>query len=232
MSDTYQSAPDVVDTTLQQEMREKLYAAGAARGINPARKERIHENIRFDDLVAELTGRHGSKISCPFHGRDSNPSFTFYRGPNNAFCFGCPPNKGFYDHIRFVQEYYGVSWVEALVWIEKHFGFPPMEDVLLEQEEMDDQQEEEIIKLTFHDLSEPYLAKVAREVRKIKDPDYAQECLLIYFQALAHETSAEQAQTSDAVEATRLHDHATTLLARFLGQQQVSSILSLKEELR
>jgi hypothetical protein len=65
-----------------------LYKAGFME-THPHRWLRISEEVRFEDVVLLLTGLTGLKISCPFHGRDSNPSFQIYRRGNDAFCFGC-----------------------------------------------------------------------------------------------------------------------------------------------
>src|SRR5208282_2777060 len=42
------------------------------------RWSRANSEIRFDDVVQELTGKWGRAISCPFHGTDSTPSFYLF----------------------------------------------------------------------------------------------------------------------------------------------------------
>src|SRR5208282_6829810 len=88
--------------------------------INPERYEQIRREINFGDLVADLTGHTGSEIRCPFHGSDSTPSFYIYppaRG-NNGWCFGCVKGQQYYDHIRFVRELLGYSFIKALTYLE------------------------------------------------------------------------------------------------------------------
>src|SRR5271166_2071628 len=179
MSDKYTEAPDAQDVDFQKRTADKLYRAGVIRGINPRRIERIREDVRFDDVVAHFVRNVGDKISCPFHGTDSTPSFQVYRGSNDGFCFGCPAGKGYYDHIRFVKQYYGITWIQALKWIEKKYNLPPMADVVIEKDEDD----EITTEVTFSDLSEPFLARAVREVRQTKDPELAMEYIHVYFAA-------------------------------------------------
>ncbi len=226
MSDQFTFAPDIQEVDFQKRTADRIYKAGAVRGINPLRIDRIHQELRFDDLVADITGRTGSKISCPFHGRDSDPSFTMYRGSNDAFCFGCPSGKGYYDHIRFVKEYYGITWVQALKWIEKQYNLPAIEDIALEQDEED----EITTEVSFNDLNEPFLARAVREVRHTKDPELAMEYIHVYFNAYNFEAAAKEAKDArEFQEATKLHYKAAMRLARVLGQEAVNQILDDKE---
>jgi hypothetical protein len=216
---------EVEDVDLQKSTLNKLYQCGAARGINPKRKERIHEEVRFDDLIADLTGHTGEFISCPFHGSDSSPSFKIYRGSNDGFCFGCPPGKGYYDHIRFVKEIRGVSWVEALRWIEKKYDLPPLPDV-----DYEDEEDEATIQITYTDLCEPYLQKASRDVLLSKDSELADEYIRIYFESADLIRMAEEARKQGEVEeADKLEIRATTRLAKVLGHKMLESIMSSKE---
>lgn len=72
----------------QRESIQKLYRSGEG-GINPERWERARDEVRFEDVVSELTGERSGVIRCPFHGRDQHPSFTLYARTNDAYCFGC-----------------------------------------------------------------------------------------------------------------------------------------------
>jgi len=226
MSDKYTEAPDVLDVDFQKRAADKLYRAGAIRGINPRRIERIREDIRFDDVVAQFIPRVGDKISCPFHGTDSTPSFQVYRGSNDGFCFGCPAGKGYYDRIRFAKESLGCTWVQALKWIEKTFELPALPDVLIEQ----DEDEEITTEVTFTDLSEPFLVRAVKDVRMTKDYELALEYIHVYFGALAFEDGADEAKKArEPEEATKLHFKAAMRLARVLGQEAVNRILDDKE---
>jgi hypothetical protein len=160
---------------------EKLDAAAfRVHGINPARWDRANDEINFQDLVEEFTGkRSNDKISCPFHGTDSTPSFGFWPHKNNGFCFGCPPGEQYYDNLRFVAKTLSVSRLKALLWIEKTYSLPPMDDVAVEDEE-----EEEEVSIEFADLSEAYIRQAAREVQTHKDAELAEGFIRIYFQGL------------------------------------------------
>lgn len=226
MSDKFTQAPDVQDVDFQKRLADRLYKTGAIRGINPLRIERIRDEIRFDDLIADLTGRTGDKISCPFHGRDSDPSFTIYRSSNDGFCFGCEAGKGYYDHIKFAKEFLGVTWVQALKWIEKEYKLPPIADVITEQEEDD----EITTEVTFDDLSEPFIVRAIENVRQLKDPELALEYIHVYFGALHFEETGKEAKKArEFEESTKLHYKAAMRLARVLGQETVNQILDKKE---
>lgn len=199
--------PDPEDFEFGKENLRKLYAAGEARTINPDRWVRVKEKVLFSDLVEELTGHRGSAISCPFHGSDSRPSFYLYppsRG-NCGYCFGCAP-YGTYDHFRFVSQIMGISRVRALIWIEKNWDLPPMEDVLVE-----DDSEEVTVSLEYKDLVPAYLSLAQRDCAANRDPQLAEEYLRIYFEA----------------EKSKSH----LPLANVLGRERVRTILHRKARL-
>ncbi len=226
MSDKFIEAPDTQDVDFQKQSAEKLYRAGITRGINPRRIERIQEEIRFDDVVAQFVSSVGDKISCPFHGPETVPSFQIYRGSNSGFCFGCLPGKGYYDHIKFVKEYLSCTWIQALRWIEKTFDLPPLPDVAIER----DEDEEITTEVSFGDLSEPFLARAVQDVRSTKDHELALEYIHIYFSALHFEKTADEAKKArEPEEATKLHFKAALRLARVLGQEAVNRILDDKD---
>lgn len=226
MSDKFTEVPDVQDVDFQKRSVEKLYKAGVIRGINPLRIERINEEIRFDDLVAQFIPIVGEFISCPFHGTDSSPSFRIYRGSNSGFCFGCLPGKGYYDHIKFVKESLSCTWIQALKWIEKTFDLPPLPDIVIEQ----DEDEEITTEVAFGDLSEPFLVRAIQDVRSTKDYELALEYVHIYFSALHFEKTADEAKKArEPEEAIKLHFKAALRLARVLGQEAVNRILDDKE---
>jgi len=225
MSDQYQQAPEVVDLEFHRSAADTFYRMGSiARGINPARIERIQTEIDFTDLVDDLTGRRGEKISCPFHGRDSTPSF-FTRG-GFGFCFGCPPGQQYYDQIRFVQKFNDISWFQALRWIEKEYELPPLPEYASE-EEIEDEITTEVFLV---DLEEEYFRKAAKDSLQHLDPGLAEEYALIYFNAREQDEGANEARKAgEHEEASRMKNKATTMLARVLGQQVVNQILDDKE---
>ena len=170
---------DEIDFSKEEMVRQDA-ATSRVHGINPARWERAIEEVNFQDLVEELTGhRSNDKISCPFHGTDSTPSFGFWPHKNNGFCFGCPPGEQYYDNILFAAKWFSFSRVKALMWLEKTYKLPPMEDVLLE----DEFEEEEEVLVELADLVEPYIRQARREVQQHQDPELALGYIQRYFEA-------------------------------------------------
>lgn len=180
-----------------------LYGSGA---VAEERWTRANTEIRFDDVVQELTGKWGRAISCPFHGADSRPSFYIYSANNDGYCFGCPPKQGYYDNIRFVSLFLHFSRIKALKWLEKKWELPSIADVILDKEEDDD--EEQIVSLAFTDLNEHYIQHAIRDIREAQEPELAEEYLRIYYEAEK--------------------DEAVLPLGRVLGQEKVQRILQRK----
>jgi hypothetical protein len=84
-----QKYPNLDEFDFQKSTLLKLYSTNSGN-INHVRWERVRQDIRFEDVVAETVGLSGgNSISCPFHGRDSTPSFWLYKGTNDGWCFGC-----------------------------------------------------------------------------------------------------------------------------------------------
>src|SRR5208282_5331873 len=143
-----------------------------------------------------------------------------------AAVHNCPSGQGYYDHIRFVKESLGCTWVQALKWIEKEFELPALPDVLIEQ----DEDEEITTEVTFNDLSEPFLVRAVKDIRTSKDSELAMEYIHVYFGALNFEKGAKEAKEArEPEEATKLHFKAAMRLARVLGQEAVNRILDDKE---
>jgi len=94
-----------------------------------------------------------------------------------AAIHNCPPSEQFYDNIRFVSKWFSISRTKALIWLEKYGKLPPMDDVILEDED------EEEVSIEFADLSEAYIRQAAREVQKHQDVEMAQAFVRIYFEA-------------------------------------------------
>lgn len=79
------------------------------------------ENAKKTDLrelIERLTGKQGKQqngliaYNCPFHN-DRTPSFFIYPS-NTYYCFGCSAHG---DPITFVMEYLGMSFVEAVKYL-------------------------------------------------------------------------------------------------------------------
>jgi len=219
-----QEAPDIVEVDFERAVSEKVRKV---RGIDPRRWKRIREEIQFDDLVYSLTKETGrEKISCPFHGPETVPSFHLYRGSNDGFCFGCfgQNGKGYYDHIRFVKELRGLTWYEALCWLENEYELPPLPDLLLEDED-----EDEEVTVTFDDLQEAYLTKAAAEVSSTRSYDLAESYIHTYFSALnQHKNAREAAKQGEHEEAAKMRLRAAKHVAAVLGQATVDRILTSK----
>ena len=190
---------------------EKLYRSSTDIPIE--RWDRVRWEIDFYDLTLQLleeTGNmkgkpNGGKISCPFHGKDSTPSFTFYRGSNSAFCFGCEPpaTNQFYDNVRLVSSVFGISKRDSLKWLEKRYKLPMLateSDIIT----LPDTEEDEVVELNFDDLKEPFLALAT----VLSKDTGTQELLDIFFKA-------QQAQ--DPLP-----------LAKILGKDRVRRILRHK----
>jgi hypothetical protein len=154
--------------------------------INPARWDRVREEINFQDLVQELTGHHShDKIRCPFHGIDRTPSFGFYPKNNNGFCWGCPPGEQFWDNVSFVAKHFSIDKVKALLWLESTNNLSAIPD--LEDEEAEEAEEAEI---TCEDLKEPFVIQAGEEVQACAKKEgadsalqLATEYIRIYFNA-------------------------------------------------
>jgi len=151
-------------------------AAEAAKllrdGINPARWERIRDQVEFLDVVDALVDRsdqrrRGNVISCPFHGTDSTPSFQIYPVNNNAYCWGCPHDDQYWDPIKFTARILGKTNRQALKWLEKEFNLPILPELHGDvDEEMD---EGKTFTLEVEDLAPMYVRTVRTYARRHKD---------------------------------------------------------------
>src|SRR5882757_9456248 len=83
--------------------------------------------------IAEIVGRHvqlkkgGANLSglCPFHAEKS-PSFTVSPTKQFYHCFGCGANG---DAIRFLTEYSGMTFIDAVKDLAQQVGMTvPEED--------------------------------------------------------------------------------------------------------
>jgi hypothetical protein len=108
-------------------------AAGGNR-ISDARWERARSEVDARDVIFMLHDRRGNPMSCPFHGRDSKPSFYYFPENNTCFCYGCPDGDGYWDNVKVVARTLEITRPQALRWLEREFHLPPMGD---EQEPVD-----------------------------------------------------------------------------------------------
>lgn len=86
----------------------------------------IRECVRLSQVIADMTGEHPREkgreqvVRCPFHD-DRNPSLRINDKRNGGvwYCFPC--GKGG-DVFRFVMDYEGVSFAEAVGILAEHYG--------------------------------------------------------------------------------------------------------------
>jgi hypothetical protein len=218
---------DIIQVKFEKETLSKLYQTGASREISPERWERVREGIRFEDVVADLTGHSGSDfICCPFHGPELIASFKLYRGSNDGWCFGCPPKSQFYDNVRFVSRYLDITRPAALRWLEKKWDLPE----LFVSEEEGDEEEGASIQLKFKDLQEPYILKAVKQVREFKDVELAEDYLLCYFKAVQQLKMSKEAKKEGEIEdAVDFEIKAATTLARVLTKKEIDRIFAHKQ---
>lgn len=86
-------------------------------------KDEILETISMQDIL----GKYGietrnNMFKCPFHGEDKHPSAKAYEKSYHCFCCG---NTG--DTIRFVENYFNLSFKEAMqkINIDFNMGLDP-----------------------------------------------------------------------------------------------------------
>ena len=77
VSDQFTTTPDAQDLDFQKRTAEQIYKAGQARGINPLRIERIQDEIRFDDLVHDITSSIATSLAQTWRPR-ARPSASSY----------------------------------------------------------------------------------------------------------------------------------------------------------
>lgn len=218
--------PTEIELNFEKDTLYKLYSKGEAGEINPERWDRVRREIRFEDVVSDLTGHTGTSIRCPFHGSDSRPSFWLYKGTNDGWCFGCPPKEQYYDHVRFVSRYLDTNRVAALRWLEKKWDLPAMP---LPEEDVEDE-EVATVQLGFLDLQEPYIMKAIQQVQEFKDVELAEDYLRYYFEALQQMKWAEDAKKQGEIDdVPEMETKAATILARILGKEELSRIFARKK---
>jgi hypothetical protein len=217
--------PTEIELTFEKSSLYKLYRSGWSQQINPERWDRVRRDIRFEDVVADLTGHSGTtSIRCPFHGRDSRPSFWLYKRTNDGWCFGCPPKEQYYDHVRFVSKYLGISRSAALRWLEKKWELPELADIKPDEEEVDS------IELQFADLQEPFILKAIKQVQEFRDVELAEDYLCHYFKATQCMKFSEDAKKEGEPEdAAALEVKATLTLARALTKEERDRIFAYKQ---
>ncbi len=81
-------------------------------------KDEILNYVTMENILDKYGIEHRNEMfSCPFHGEDRKPSAKAYK--NNFHCFACGKNR---DIIGFVEEYFNLSFKEAMQKINIDFG--------------------------------------------------------------------------------------------------------------
>lgn len=205
------------DTAFDRQTARELYRLGFGDAKLSARWSRATdpEVIRFVDIVNEIHGRAEANgmISCPFHGRDSHPSFKLY--PDGAWCFGCPHGQQYYDTVKFVAAKFGYTPLQAIVWLEKKYGLPQLEGDEYEEEDEETEDGNAIVSLNFHDLAGPYIKTAARAFQQSLDVELAHEYITIFFESMPGRK--EDPNSTEALQ-------KAVGLARVLGWKAVEEI--------
>jgi len=95
------------------------------------RKERVKKEVSIRQLLADFgypvhvtSEDREEQFPCDFHGDgvDNTPSARVYTD-NTVYCFVCDKTR---DSIEVVREKLGIGFMEALDWLEKENGLPPL----------------------------------------------------------------------------------------------------------
>lgn len=101
-------------------------------------KEQILNNIDMFDIIHKYNVKHKkAQIHCPFHGKDKHPSAQIYG--NYFHCFTCGKHL---DVIGFVQEYFNLSFKEAMQKINIDFNLGLDSNIKLDYKKIQKIQEE------------------------------------------------------------------------------------------
>lgn len=167
-------------------------------GISDARWERVRTVIDVRDVLYMLHNRRGSPMSCPFHGRDSKPSFNIYIESNDCFCWGCPDGEGYWDNVRIVARTLEISRPQALRYLEREFKLPKLEedpnDLAVDLDELPDEEEDDetpSMLLTFADIAPAFITTARKLIKSAagttESVPTATTLLECYFTAEKHE---------------------------------------------
>jgi len=93
-------------------------------GIDPSVIEEVQKRANVYDVISDYITlkRVGSSYTalCPFHN-EKTPSFMVSPDKNIFKCFGCGKAG---DSIKFVMEYEGLSYIDAVVKLANKYGIP------------------------------------------------------------------------------------------------------------
>ena len=188
------------------------------RGISQARWDRVRKDIDVQDVLFLLHGRRGSPIRCPFHGRDSSPSFYTFRDNNDCHCYGCPPGDDTWDNVKIVARSNEISPSQALRWLEREFNLPPLangdveEGVDLDAEDPEAPEPEQAPLLQVKDLARAFQGESRRLIRSLPEGERG---------AMVH----EMAKTFFTAQ----HYEDPAMLARVVGAEVTRNLIQNKQ---
>ena len=101
-----------------------------------SRSKRAAARIREEIPLAQVLADYGYDVEprvqdreqqfrCDLHGdgSDGKPSARYYPGGGQFFCFACGASR---DAVALVQEKEGKSFWEAVAFLERRYGLPPL----------------------------------------------------------------------------------------------------------
>jgi hypothetical protein len=141
-------------------------------GISDARWERVKTQIDVRDVLYMFHNRRSSPMSCPFHGRDSKPSFYVYIENNDCHCFGCPDGDNYWDNVKIVARTLEINRPQALRYLEREFKLPKLEedpnDLAVDLDDLPEDDEEDEAPsplLTFADIAPAFIATARKLIK-------------------------------------------------------------------
>lgn len=102
--------------------------------LNPRTKRRVDRIKQEVDILTLLEGfgfrvradmDREQQFQCSLHGdgRDTKPSARAYPESNSWYCWACQKSR---DVVGTVREVQGMSFIDALKWLEKQYNLPPL----------------------------------------------------------------------------------------------------------
>lgn len=135
----------------------------------------------FDRYIGGKLRHHGKKAvtACPWHGRDSSPSLTFYTDRNNWYCYGCQRGG---TNIDLVMQSLGADFKTAVAAIARDFGLSADKPDHEVRKKIRQQQERRNVDVAFEaDYERVYLNllklrnSIAARLRSYEDYEQNQE---------------------------------------------------------
>lgn len=136
----------------------------------------VHDILRRNGVSFRHTGDREEQVSCPFHGKDENPSARVYpsspRSPSHVWCFVCRER---WDAISLWKKYSGdgdgKSFHQLLSELEKLYGLqtPPVPEGAFDRGGVPDADRLKQEFETYYALVERRLIDVRSDYAKLED---------------------------------------------------------------